>query len=216
MRIPTLPGHDRKPAALFDTSSEEWFQAVEQEYQALADLASRVFVIGQSMGAALALHVAAHFRVQGVVTLSPALRLSLWRKIAVHMLSRVIKWQTKRNGPDVRDKSAAGLLRSYDSFPTASVKELLRTMNIVRGELSRVTAPILILQGRYDQTMSALNVDILRAGVGSTEIQTVFLENSSHILTLDYDRKEVFEIVLNFIQDHSKNAKSVAKEEKES
>jgi carboxylesterase len=193
--------------ALMKTTCEDWLAAAEQAYRELAATASTLFVIGESMGAALALHVAANHPVQGVVALAPALRLSLWRKVAVHTLSSIIRWQTKRDGPDLRDKSNAHHLRSYDSFPTASVKELLRTMRHVRDELHRVTAPLLIMHGKHDQTMSAINVDVLRKEVGSTEIKTVFLENSSHILTLDYDHKEVFETVLSFIKEHSRETK---------
>jgi len=216
VRVPTLPGHDSQPAALFETKSEDWLRAVEQAYQELAAEHSPIFAIGESMGAALALHVAANFPVKGVVALAPALRLSLWRKVAVHTLSSIIKWQTKRNGPDVRDKSLIDQLRSYNSFPTASVKELLKTMRYVRDELHRVTAPLLIMHGKHDQTMSAINVDVLCEEVGSIEIKTVFLENSSHILTLDYDHKEVFETVLNFIQGHASETKSMTTENKRS
>jgi len=210
--VPTLPGHDSQPAALFKTKSGDWLRAVERAYQELAATGSLIIAIGESMGAALALHVAANFPVQGVVALAPALRLSLWRKVAVHTLSSIIKWQTKRDGPDVRDKTLVHKLRSYDSFPTASVKELLKTMRYVRDELHLVTAPLLIMHGKHDQTMSAINVDVLRREVGSTQINTVFLENSSHILTLDFDHKEVFETVLNFIRDHSGETKIAAAE----
>jgi len=215
VQVPTLPGHDSQPAALFETKSEDWLRAVESTYRELAATTSRVFVIGESMGAALALHVAANHPVLGVVALAPALRLSLWRKVAVHALSPITKWLSKRNGPDVRDKSRAHHLRSYDTYPTVSVKELLKTMRFVRNELPRVTAPLLIMHGRHDQTMSAINVDILRQGVRSAEIKTVFLENSSHILTLDFDQREVFDTVLTFLQRHSKRRKRVAKQKKE-
>jgi carboxylesterase len=207
VRVPTLPGHDTQPSELFKIKSGDWLHAVEQAYQELATAGSPIVVIGESMGAALALHVAANFPVSGVVALAPALRLSLWRKVAVHTLSSIIRWQTKRKGPDVRDKSLVHQLQSYDSFPTASVKELLKTMRHVRDELHRVTAPLLIMHGKHDQTMSKTNVEVLCREVGSKEIKTVFLENSSHILTLDYDHKEVFETVLSFIEERSRETK---------
>jgi carboxylesterase len=212
VRVPTLPGHDTQPSELFNIKSSDWLRAVEQAYQELAIESSSQFVIGESMGAALALHVAANFPVSGVVALAPALRLSLWRKVAVHTLSAIIPWQKKRNGPDVRDKTFVDQLRSYDSFPTASVKELLKTMRFVRDELHRVTAPLLIMHGKHDRTMSLINVEVLRREVGSKKIKTVFLENSSHILTLDYDHREVFETVFSFIDEYSLETKNALAE----
>lgn len=212
VRLPTLPGHDSQPAALFETKSKDWLRAVERAYQDSAAEGCPIFVIGESMGAALALHVAANFPVKGIVALAPALRLSLWKKVAVHIFSSIVPWQTKRKGPDVRDKTFVEQLRSYDSFPTASVKELLKTMRYVRDELHHVTAPLLIMHGKHDQTMSAINVDVLCKEVGSKEIKTVFLENSSHILTLDYDHKEVFETVFNFIDEHTRETKNAVAE----
>lgn len=200
--IPTLPGHDSRPEALLGVRSEEWLRAIEHAYQEAASTSSQIFAIGQSMGAALALHLAANYPLHGVIALATALRLPVWQKLSVYVFSPFIKWKCKSGGPDVRDKAAGDRLQNYGRYPAASLKELLRTMRQVRKELPKVTAPLLILHGRHDQTMSLANVDIVRKNVRSQEIKMEILENSSHILTVDFDHQRVFATVLSFVRRH--------------
>jgi carboxylesterase len=202
VRIPTLPGHNRRPEDLRAVSYQDWLSTVEREYQDLAKEAANGFVIGSSMGAALALHVAANFRVNGVVALAPALRLPVWKKLAIFALSPVLRWRTKPNGPDVRNQAAGARLQSYDIYPTAALKELLQIMRIVREELSKVEAPLLIMHGRHDATMSLRNVEVLRRSVSSQDIQIEILDNSAHVVTVDYDDEKVKSETLKFIRRH--------------
>jgi carboxylesterase len=155
------------------------------------------------MGAALALHLAANFSLQGVIALAPALRLPLCQQAAVYALSPFMRWKSKPDGPDVRDKTVVSRLQSYERYPTASVKELLHTMRRVREELPKVTAPLLILHGRHDRTMPYANVALLRKRVRSQEISVEFFENSGHLLSVDFDHQAVFAAVLNFVRRHS-------------
>lgn len=209
VRIPVLPGHDSKPEALVNVSYLDWFWAIEHEYREMVTKSQRFFAVGQSMGAALALHLAAHFRLDGVVALAPALSLPVWQQIGAFTLSPVLKWKSKTTGEDVNDVAARTRLQSYQSYPTASIKELIRTMHRVRKELPKIEAPLLIMHGRHDQTMSLKNVEILRHGVRSREIQIEILENSSHVITVDYDHEKVFAIVWNFVRRHSSFDKSM-------
>jgi len=202
VRIPLLPGHNSKPEALMEVRHRDWIETIEQAYHETAVISDHLFVIGQSLGAALALHLAANFRIAGVVVLATALRLPLWRTAAVFTLSPLIRWRSKPNGPDVMDKSAFHRLNSYNTYPTASVKELIRTMRTVRRELHKVEAPLLVMHGRHDRTMSFKNVEMLRRKVRSREIEIKILENSSHVLTVDYDHEEICAAILSFIRRH--------------
>lgn len=209
VRLPLLPGHGSQPDALRRVRARDWLHAVEAEYRAMAANASALFAIGLSMGATLALHLAANFRMDGVVALAPALHLPLWQQAAAFVLSPLVRWRHKATGPDVNDATARLLLSSYDCYPTASVNELVRTMRLVRRELHRVTAPLLIMHGKLDRTMSLKNVEMLQRAVCSQNIRIKLLDHSAHVVTVDYDHKEVFSTVWNFVSANRRSQESM-------
>lgn len=202
VRLPVLPGHGSTPEALLAVRAQDWLFTVEREYRLMAGNSHPVFAIGLSMGAALALHLAANFPLAGVVALAPAMYLPLWQRAAAYALHRVVRWRRKADGPDVHDQSARHRLASYDRYPTAAVLELVRTMQVARTELPRVTVPLLIMHGRLDRTTSFKNVEILRRGVRSSEIQTATLDHSAHVVTVDRDQEKVFTAVWDFVRRH--------------
>ncbi len=56
---PLLPGHGTTPRALMNRKWSEWAETVDQTYQELTASCDRVFVAGLSLGALLALNLAA-------------------------------------------------------------------------------------------------------------------------------------------------------------
>ena len=61
------------PKDLSKCKWHDWFEASKNELFNLRKRCKKVFVIGLSMGGSLALHLAAHYQVEGVVALAPGL-----------------------------------------------------------------------------------------------------------------------------------------------
>jgi len=72
-------------------------------------------------------------------------------------------------------------------MPLSSIHELVRLQRRVRGELSRVSAPILIAHGALDQTAKPVNMREIFDGVSSAEKETLILEASGHVCPVDFD-----------------------------
>lgn len=199
VRTPRLPGHATHPRDLLHVSHYDWLATAEQGLQEIRQISRQQVAIGLSLGATLALHLAANFRVAGVVALAPALKLSWWAAASVYLLSPFNYIRHKAAGPDVKNRAGKALLQSYESYPIAAAKPALRLMRLVRRELPRITAPLLAVHAQDDHVIPVGNLDYLLRQVKSPRVEKLIVTNSYHVLTVDHDHEEIFARVLAFI-----------------
>ncbi len=184
---PWLPGHDSTPDDLATTSCLQWLEAARVHLRKLRDRHERVFVTGMSMGGLLALALAAEEEVDALVVVGTPLRLSRPVTLLVPLAKYVHRFLVKTDGSDIRDDAARDRHPGYSKMPLASIHELVRLQRRVRGELSRVSAPILIAHGALDQTAKPANVREIFDAVSSAEKETLILEASGHVCPVDFD-----------------------------
>jgi carboxylesterase len=207
VRAVRLAGHSTDVADLARTRWTDWFASVEEGVGRLAMDVPRVAIAGMSLGALLALHLAAVRPpdVAALVLCGTPLRLGDARIRWLPALARIPwvarRWATipKNGGPDIADPAVRAASTSYGEMPLVSVLELLRLQAIVRTEVARVTQPALLLHGRGDHGVPLANLTVLRRSIGSTDVETHVLERSWHIVTLDYDRDEVARLTGDFL-----------------
>ena len=151
-----LPGHGTHVRDMLPLGWPEWAASVEQEYQALRRRCGRVFLVGHSMGGALALHTAAHHEVAGVVSMCAPLHLSPWLKLLVRAAQYVVPLvPTLREDvcdPEARRRHTRDVYRWTPIQPVASLMAYLPTL---RAELPRITAPSLIMVSARDHVVPA-------------------------------------------------------------
>jgi carboxylesterase len=202
-----LAGHATDVGDLARTGWRDWFASVEEGRRRLGDAVPRIAVAGMSLGALLALHLAATrpADVSALVLCGTPLQMGDGRLRWLPALAR-IPWLARRwasipkaNGPDIADPAVRAASRSYRAMPLVAVLELLRLQGLVRAELGRVTQPALLLHGRGDQSVPVANLEILRRMLGSRRVETHVLERSWHVVTLDYDRDEVARLAAAFL-----------------
>jgi carboxylesterase len=206
VKAPTLPGHGTRPEDLTGIAYQQWIETSEKAFRDLQQNHSILFVIGLSMGGTLALHLAAHHTFSGAAVLAAALKLPLWRVIASYVFAPFMPMRVKRNGSDVHDPAGKALLCNYDRYPLSAAKQVLRLLRKVRRELQNVTMPILAIHSRHDHTVPFCNLAFLMRRIGSSAREQMIVENSYHVLTVDYDRDAIFERIWQFIEKHSKRS----------
>jgi carboxylesterase len=203
-----LPGHATTVEDLAATRWADWFAEVLREAEDLAAETSGVAAVGMSLGALLALHLAAtrpHLARALVLCGTPVeghgLRLRL-----LPFLARVPwfaeRWATipkRGDGPDIADPIARAASRSYRAMPLAGILELLALQHVVRAELQQVRQPVLLLHGRGDHSVPVAGMVRLRQRLGSRSVEAHVLARSWHVVTLDYDREEVARLAVDFL-----------------
>jgi len=207
VRAVRLAGHGTRVADLAATRWAEWFASVAEGADRLRRDVPALAVAGMSLGALLALHLAATrpSEVSALVLCGTPLKLggagARWLPLLARIPWIARRWATipKPGGPDIADPAVRAASRSYRAMPLAAVLEVLRLQALVRGEIGRVTQPALLLHGRHDHSVPLANLELARRSLGSRVIESHVLERSWHVVTLDYDRDEVARLAADFL-----------------
>jgi len=94
------------------------------------------------------------------------------------------------------DSAAAGL----PGNPWPSLAEFYRLSFRVRRQLKSVRTPCLVVHAKDDDVASLKNVRMVVRGV-SGPVETVLLENSYHMITVDQERDQVIERSTRFFNE---------------
>lgn len=179
---PTLPGHGTTPEDLVGRTWAQWLAAVRA---AVADGGADV-VVGQSMGAVLAL--AAAEDLAGVVAINPpaadpdALDGLEWHR------SRGHDWI---DGPPLADGEVG-----YTTFPINALIEMVA--GTLATDLAAVTVPVLLVTSALDEVVDPASADTVAVSLGGA-VQRVVLSNSGHVAVLGPERAAITRAIDEFV-----------------
>jgi carboxylesterase len=107
------------------------------------------------------------------------------------------------------DRNAADM--GYAHFPLQLFCEMRHIIALCRRRLSRVTAPLLLLQAEEDEMTSPRNAHYIVEHVRSRRTELVMLANSYHVITADLDHAKVAasmtQFCLSLLQPPSEDGK---------
>lgn len=202
-----LPGHGTMPESLLSVTMDDWIDAVENEVKASKN---NVAIIGQSMGALLAIYSAIMHpdRIKCVVLLSPAIklygRLNRLFMSLIYIYSKVMKlpaiYYTKVNGPDIADPDIKKGYAAYNKMPFNALAEYEKLRRLVLNKLSKFKTPLLIVYSKNDHTISQDAVEIIDSKIKSNIKEIKALNNSFHVISIDRDREKVVEEIDRFLR----------------
>jgi carboxylesterase len=203
-----LPGHGSKIKDMLSVGWEDWSQAVRAELNLLKEQCDVVFLAGHSLGGALALHVAAHENIAGIVSMCSPIYLHSWLKPAMSIAKYLIPL-VPTMPEDVRDREARHRYTRdvYQWTPLQPIESMVRYLPQLRAELPHITAPALIITSLHDHVVPARDGREIYRLIGSREKHLVTLHRSYHVIMKDHDRVEVFDKTLAFVLQHAGNAK---------
>lgn len=195
-----LPGHGTGPQALTTISWREWTGAVEAAWSELASSHEQIFAIGSSLGAALALWLAAARPLTGVVGLGTPVRLHRMIRLA-RLIGRVRPLIPKRpSGSSIRDPEARARHPSYGATAIHAGAEMGTFLNDLRPRLPGITVPALLVHSVNDSVIPPQNAIEAYEVLGSLDKTLLWVYNSDHIISEDYDKHVVFQATLEFIR----------------
>jgi carboxylesterase len=220
VHVPQLAGHCGTVEELKATHWVDWYASVEREHDRLKAGCDTITVGGLSVGSILAIHLAATRpeTVSGLVLYAPSLWLDGWGVPWHAALFRLItqKWCAdwftfaERHPWGMKDPRLRSLIeraiKSGDSsragvaaLPGSLMLELRWLVQRVRSEIAEVRQPALIVHPRDDDRASLRNLHYLQSSLGGIT-ETVVLNDSYHLVTLDRQRQVVVARTLEFAQ----------------
>ncbi|HVV95542.1 MAG TPA: alpha/beta fold hydrolase [Rhodanobacteraceae bacterium] len=211
-----LAGHCGDEADLLRTGWRDWYASVADAANRLSAETDHLFVAGLSMGAILALELAIERPrdVHGVGCYGTTFFHDGWATPAIGRLAFLLplgmrlgigrKRVSMENPPygikdeRIRERIVAAM-KSGDSeaaglagFPWPSLAEFQRLSVRVRRRIGRVRAPCIVVHSSDDDIASLSNVRIIERGVRAP-VETVLLDDSYHMVTIDRERGELIE-----------------------
>ena len=209
-----LAGHCGDEDDLLATGWRDWYSSVTEAADRLAAQVDRIFVGGLSMGALLALKLAAErpAQVSGLALYGTTFAYDGWTIPQIAKLSFLLPLVTrlgigrKRRFMEkppygikcerVRQRIAGSMLEGDSAAgglpgnPWPSLAEFYRLSARVRKQLDQVRAPCLVVHSANDDIASVRNARIVERNVGA-EVETMLLHNSYHMVTVDQEHREV-------------------------
>ncbi|MEY2985936.1 MAG: hypothetical protein RJB24_165 [Candidatus Parcubacteria bacterium] len=205
-----LKGHNTKPSDLHRVTYKDWLAQAEEAYQEISDKWDIIFVGGLSMGGQLALYLASKYKVSGIITIGTPLKVKV--PFIIRYMSHILQYipyLIYRRQP-FTDKRIQDISISrkgaYKYFPISSVAQVcLLTRKIRRNYVNKVNAPILLIQSTIDHIVPKYNLEIFqkRLKTNLKDINIMWVEDSYHLVNLDYSKLEVFKKIYEFIQKYS-------------
>ena len=198
-----LAGHGTKIEDMNRMHWQDWSASVLDGWHLLESTTKNIFLIGLSMGGALALYHSSFLPVAGVVGLSAPYKIrSDPRRIFLPYLSWFIPYVDKGDS-DWQDPKALEDHFSYDQYPTKGIIQLCSLLEELRGVLPKVNSPALLIHSKKDIGVPPENQDLIYNALGTPETmkKKVLLENSGHVITRDREKDTVFQNVQEFISN---------------
>jgi carboxylesterase len=211
-----LAGHCGDEADLLKTGWRDWYRSVCEAADRLRGEVDHMFVAGLSMGSLLALKLAADRpdQVDGLGLYGTTFVYDGWTIPLIGRLSFMLPlvcslgfgWNQRfhecfpygikderirqriANSMLSGDSAAAGL----PGNPWPSLAEFYRLSFLVRRQLSSIRTPCLVVHAVDDDVASLKNVRMVVRGVQGP-VETVLLEDSYHMITVDKERDKVID-----------------------
>jgi len=211
-----LAGHCGSEEDLLETGWRDWYRSVCEAADRLRGEVDHMFVAGLSMGSLLALKLAADRpdQVDGLGLYGTTFVYDGWTIPWIGRLSFMLPFvcslglgwnqrfeecfpygikderirQRIANSMLSGDSAAAGL----PGNPWPSLAEFYRLSFLVRRQLGSIRTPCLVVHAVDDDVASLKNVRMVVRGVKGP-VETVLLENSYHMITVDQERDKVIE-----------------------
>lgn len=203
-----IAGHGKTVDALAKTTRHDWYESAVAGLSELKNSGvKKVFLIGYSFGANLAMHLAAHHNgfISGVACISPSVFIRRERVIrALLPFVRPFKrYYKKRLYPDtsLEEYLASG---AYDRIPLKTMVEFFGFIDeYTKPDLSQVKQPMLLIQSRRDRIVDPKSIAYLEKHLGSSHIKTHWIDSAGHNpRELGLNRvTDMYEMVEGFMKD---------------
>jgi len=204
IKAPLLPGHGSQWQDLEKISHQDWLKAIDQEVNQYFNAYRKIFLIGYSFGANLAITMARRYpeKIKGIVCLGASVYLHNDRlaRMLLPIVNLIFKKYKKSY---IKKKLRADYEEHgcYTYIPTSSIYEFYKYIdNITKKELAEVTVPTLIIHSCDDKVTHFKSSKFIHKNIGSQQKELIILDDINHNPLNSKTKDEIFGRIEKFIQ----------------
>ena len=182
----TLPGHEEDKVTY--VSYQKWLDKAEKEFLSLKS--KKVILIGHSMGAIIAAHLASMHSVKKLILLSPAYYFG----------------SLKQNEEDLKnlfknkkgDTGFEGCFSKMKHVSLRSFMEYIKLSHIGRHDISNITCPVLIMHGDKDPVIRLKSSEYVLKKLKSKK-EFVLIKDVRHQLFKSAKKEMISKYIYDYI-----------------
>jgi len=202
VELPSLPGHGTVWQDLNRVTYQDWLAELDKALTKLQNRCDKVFICGLSLGGALALRLAQlHPETDGMILINHACKFQHPKFWFVPIMRYFIP-STPAVASDIKDPSQTEI--AYKQTPTKAVYQMLLMLKQIRIDLPKTMIPVLMLKSLEDHVIPVYSTQYTYDNIGSADKKIVWLKNSYHVATQDYDKEIIVEESLKFMEKQNK------------
>ncbi len=205
--VPLLKYQGRRYEDIKQLDGDEIYNEISEIVDVLKQDYKEVYVGGLSSGGLLSLKLAEEKDLDGVISLAAPMTFGAnflgdstvyFFKISKYLTPsfRRIKYGLARN------MSIDKILPSFDRLPVKALLEDEFLKKEVKNNLIKISEPILIVQSDWDNRAAPSSANYIYSHVSSSNKEILWLNNSGHVITMDYDKQIVFVRITEFIKNN--------------
>ncbi|WP_028402998.1 alpha/beta hydrolase [Ectobacillus panaciterrae] len=200
-----LKGHGTHYKDMENCTYDDWIQSLEEGYHFLKRHCRKIFIMGQSMGGTLAIHLAGKYEdIKGMIVINAAMTtIPVFEALKDKHEPRFVD----EGAPDIKAKDAYEI--AYAKAPIQSIQQLLLLMNETRRTLESITCPTLAFASKEDHVVPPENTDYVIRHIKSEIKETITLYNSYHVASMDYEKEFIAEQSCLFLEKHIGNQREM-------
>ena len=206
VRVPLLENHGRSLELVSDFNAGLLRTQARAEFEALRENHASVFVVGQSVGGALALDLAASYpETRALVLLAPWVAVSR----TIRFLARTSRlWELlfpylpSLGGHSIHDPVARSRALTRGVITPRELRALVGMARIASDALPRVVAPTLVIQSREDNRIAAGAAQRAFDQLGAGEKRLEWTSGAGHVVSVDFGKERVFALVTQWLDEH--------------
>ncbi|MGI2328889.1 alpha/beta hydrolase [Planococcus sp. YIM B11945] len=201
VKVPTLPGHGEM-LSLKKGTAEQWMMEAEIALRQLKKQASRIIIVGFSMGGLIALHLASRYKIDRLVLLSAAAKY-----ISAPQLLKEAKSVVKNavKGKLGENRFLHMYKYKWTHTPPRAIVEFLRVVDMVKPYYGKIQTPVCIVQGGQDGIVPVSAAQFIYDQLGSAEKRLIHSETGRHLICYSDDCDDWFKEVLDFMKSEREN-----------
>jgi len=212
--VPLLDGHAKDAKQFVDTRWPDWYLRIEETITRIKENynPSHIFMSGLSMGGAFTLYTAFNYASDLTAIAPIATPVFLTQKLLwllpivrfFHIKYFPYPMEVLTMNKDLwTDPIFLENNQRYNKFAVPTVVSLLSFLKELKNQyLPRVNLPILIAHGKKDSFVHPSNASYIYGHVSSSQKKILWLENSNHVATVDFDKELLFNEITKFFQAH--------------
>ncbi|WP_028783659.1 alpha/beta hydrolase [Thalassobacillus devorans] len=195
---PIYRGHGLPPEELTKATPDQWWEDVQQALNHLRDLGyEKIAVAGLSLGGVLGLKLAFTEKIRGVVPMCAPMFFDNEEQLTAgyRFKAKEYKQLEGKDKATIQHEVEELMEQSEDMF-----KQLGQFINEVHDHVDHIYTPTFVVQASKDEMINKESANYIFENVESDQKDIKWYENSGHVITMDQEKDELHQDVLEFLE----------------